>query len=139
MSETSRHPGALDLGIGSLDLEHQGQLDHMEALEHAIESNRSIDEVTQLTEDLLQYLEAHFTSEQIAMRESAYPAYEDHVREHDEAITLVRELEAGVRSGDATPGPGVLHTLRRRLVEHVHTTDAALAAYLNRRERPTDD
>lgn len=97
----------------------------MELLERAIDSGRPENEVRALAEDLAHYLEAHFASEQIAMRESAYPAYEDHVREHDEAMSLLRRLLDLDRDQWAT----ALVELRETLVRHVHTTDSAFAGF----------
>lgn len=128
MTQERNPPRKLDLGHAALDREHQGQLEHTDALERAIQAGASAPEVARLTEDLIQYLEAHFASEQIAMRESAYPAYEEHVHEHDEAIALVREFQKSSREQSLQ----ALQVLRERLHRHVHTTDATLAEFLKR-------
>ena len=123
----------LDLGVESMDREHRGQLEHMSLLEAAIEEGRPAAEIARLTEDLVQYLQAHFLSEQISMRESAYPAYEDHLGEHDEAVLLLEQLEERARAGDLRAGSELLTVLRGLLVEHVHRSDSTLVTYLTRR------
>ena len=129
MAEDTNVPGPLALGLDALDREHQGQAEHMERLERAIESGRPDDEVRDLVENLVQYLEAHFASEQIAMRESAYAAYEDHVREHDDSMDRLR----GLVDVDRDQRTMALVELRETLVRHVHTSDAAFVGFLKQK------
>jgi hemerythrin-like metal-binding protein len=122
--------GAVDLGVEMLDAEHKGQLERMEELESAIRDGAARPELSARLDELVRFLEAHFMSEQIAMREHAYPAYEAHVREHEDAIELLRDLEARCSRGDAEVAVEILAALRGWLVSHIHTTDHSLAEFM---------
>lgn len=130
MDEERDDAGAVDLGVEMLDAEHRGQLERMEALERAIRDGAARPELSARLEELIRYLEAHFMSEQIAMREHAYPAYEAHVREHEDAIELLRDLEARCSRGEAEVAVEILAALRGWLVSHIHTTDHSLAEFM---------
>ena len=81
-------------------------------------------------ESLIGYLEAHFLSEQIVMREHAYPGYDAHRLDHDEAIALMRRLQARFLAGDLAASEELMRALRGWLVGHIQSADRLLAGYL---------
>lgn len=126
MDEERDDAGAVDLGVEMLDAEHRGQLERMEELERAIRDTAARPELSARLEELIRYLEAHLMSEQIAMREHAYPAYEAHVREHEDAIELLRDLEAPLlarRRGGRLGGPRGIE----RLADQPHPHDGSFS------------
>lgn len=123
-------PHSLEIGIPSVDAEHREQLDRMVRLRDAILGGGNPESIADDLESLTDYVDAHFTSEQILMREQAYPDYAAHVREHDTAVELLRNLEIRVRSGDATASAEVLTALKGWLVSHIDRADRALAGFL---------
>ena len=125
----------LDIGIPSVDAEHREQLARMSRLQEAILAGGDPEAIADDLESLTDYIDAHFTSEQILMREQAYPDYAAHLREHDTAIDLLRKLESRVRSGDATASADVLMALKGWLVSHIDRADRALAGFLLERGR----
>ncbi len=120
---------AADLGVPALDAEHRGQIELMNHVGEAITSGFSAVEITAAVDSLVGYLEAHFMSEQVAFREQAYPAYQAHQQEHDEAIALLRELRARAAAGDARALLDLLGGLEGWLVQHIRTSDAAFARF----------
>jgi hemerythrin-like metal-binding protein len=119
-----------DLGIAALDTEHRGQLELMNRLADALAAGRPEEEIGAKLEALIAYLDAHFMSEQITMREQSYPAYEAHVREHEEALELMNALEERCADGDVQVSAEILAALRGWLVDHVQTADRALAQFM---------
>lgn len=130
MSQPSSDPRSLEIGIPSVDAEHREQLDRMARLQSAILGGGDPEGIADDLESLTDYIDAHFTSEQILMREQAYPEYASHLREHDTAIELLRHLEARVRSGDAAASADVLSALKGWLVSHIDRADRSLAGFL---------
>ena len=126
---------SLDIGIPSVDAEHREQLARMSRLQEAILGGGDPEAIADDLESLTDYIDAHFTSEQILMREQAYPDYTAHLREHDAAIDLLRNLEGRVRSGDAAASADVLSALKGWLVAHIDRADRALAGFLLERGR----
>ena len=133
MHQDSGVPHSLELGIPTVDAEHREQLDRMVRLHQAILGGGEPETIADDLESLTDYLDAHFTSEQILMREQAYPDYGSHLREHDTAVEILRNLEARVRSGDANASAELLSALKGWLVSHIDRADRALATYLQER------
>ena len=104
-----------------------------EGLKQAIEQGDAAGEIAARLDELIHYLDAHFMSEQLAMREHAYPGYEAHVREHDDAIDLLRKLESRCKSGEGDVAMEILGALRGWLIGHIQTTDHALAEFMKSR------
>lgn len=124
---------AIALGVPTLDVEHEEQLARMDRLAAAIVAAQPSHAVAGDLESLIGYLEAHFLSEQIVMREQAYPAYDAHRHEHDEALTLLRHLQERYLSGDLAASEELMRGLRGWLLGHIQSADRALAGYLTSR------
>jgi hemerythrin-like metal-binding protein len=113
-----------------VEAEHRVQLDLVRALRETLtrgDEDRTAS--SDLLRQLLDYSEAHFLSEQLLMRLYAYPAYEEHVHEHDRLIERLR----GISSDWAEGGGAAVDLLARVedwLVTHMSTTDRALEGYL---------
>jgi hemerythrin len=126
-------PRSLEIGIPSVDAEHREQLERMARLQSAILGGGDPKMIADDLESLTDYVDVHFTSEQILMREQAYPEYATHLREHDTAVELLRNLETRVRSGDANASAEILTALKGWLVSHIDRADRALATFLRER------
>lgn len=82
---------------------------------------------------LVSFLEAHFLSEQIAMRELAYPGYEARVQEPDQAVNLLRALETRWRRGDTEASADILEARRAWPFTRIRTVDRDLAEFVRNR------
>lgn len=118
----------LTTGIAAMDAEHAVQVAHVDAVIAALSQGRPAHEVAAAVERLAGYTEAHFLGEQLLMRQEAYPAYEQHVQEHDRLIARLRELKARCAKGPIAGDEPAL--FRDWLVAHIQTEDVALAGYL---------
>jgi hemerythrin-like metal-binding protein len=123
-------PDLVRLGAEWLDTEHEAQLEEMNALGQAIADGKPKSEILAAIDHLVEFLEGHFLSEQIAMREWAYPDYESHVREHDNAVGLLRDLRVRMVADDPDAAGEVIRGLRGWLLGHVRSADADLARFL---------
>ena len=116
-----------------MEAEHQVQRELVRALKEALgagEDDPASGAVPALLRRLVDYSDAHFLSEQLLMRLYAYPAYADHVLEHDRLIGELRALaERWEKGGRGEAGP-LLQQVERWLLTHMATTDKALQAYL---------
>lgn len=124
---------SIELGIPSIDAEHGAQLERMRRLGAAIREGAPAERLGEALEGLIGYLDAHFLSEQITMREHAYPDYEAHVHEHDHAVSILQELRGRILSGDVAVSDELLRSLDGWLVAHIHSADRRLAEYLRSR------
>jgi hemerythrin len=114
--------------------EHQVQMDLLRALRDTLgrgDEGRSAS--GGLLKQLLDYSEAHFLSEQLLMRLYAYPAYEEHVQEHDRLIGDLRDLSVAWTEGESEAAGSLLARVEDWLLTHMSTTDKALEGYLAER------
>jgi hemerythrin-like metal-binding protein len=114
-----------------MEAEHRVQLELLRGLQETLArggEDRSAS--TDLLKQLLEYSEAHFLSEQLLMRLHAYPAYGEHVQEHDRLIGTLRRLSEDWAAGEAEAAGNLLRSVEDWLLTHMGTTDEALAAYL---------
>ncbi len=137
MDHRAPDPDLVRLGAEWLDSEHEAQLEEMNALGRAIAGGKPKEEVLARLDALVGFLEGHFLSEQIAMREWAYPDYEAHVREHDGAVGLLRELRARIDADDPDAPGEILRGPRGWLLGHVRSADADLARFLGAAPSPS--
>jgi hemerythrin len=110
--------------------EHQVQLHLVRALREGLEKGEDRASTSTLLRQLLDYSDAHFLSEQLLMRLYAYPAYEDHVGEHDRLVAELRTMADRWEEGEGEPAGRLLLRVEEWLVGHMTTADQALEAYL---------
>ena len=113
-----------------MEAEHRVQLDLVRALREALEKGDDRASISILLRQVLDYSDAHFLSEQLLMRLYAYPAYEDHVGEHDRLVDELRAMADSWEKGEGEAAGRLLLRVEEWLVTHMSTTDQALEAYL---------
>jgi hemerythrin len=114
-----------------VEAEHRVQLELLRNVREALargDEDRSVS--ADLLRQLLDYSEAHFLSEQLLMRLHAYPAYEEHVQEHDRLIESLRTLSEDWSRGEGEAAGNLLGRVEDWLLTHMKTTDEVLAGYL---------
>lgn len=117
-------------GVAEVDREHLEQIALVEALESAAREGAPAQEQRERLARLTEFTNAHFLSEQLLMRRHAYPMYEDHVQDHDQAIAVLRDLQAGLDRGEGALPVETLESLRRWLLAHMRSRDRAFGTYL---------
>lgn len=106
---------AFKVNIPQVDQEHHRLFDLIKAL--------SLDSVEKTVDELLEYVVTHFSNEQALMEKSGYPAFEAHLKLHEEFGAQVAEF---MGSGDDWTEARV-HEIRRFLnkwlIGHIMTHD----------------
>lgn len=125
-----KDPHDVVTGVAEVDQEHAEQIALVEALESAAREGAPVGEQQELLARLTEFTNAHFLSEQLLMRKQAYPMYEDHVQDHDQAIAVLRELQGRLDRGEGALPVATLESLRRWLLAHMRTRDRAFGNYL---------
>lgn len=72
----------------------------------------------------------HFGDEERWMRESAFPAFDCHQREHDKVLDVLAEVERRFTEGDEEVVRRLAAELPNWFALHATTMDAALVAWL---------
>ncbi len=122
---------ALSVGIADVDAQHKELFRRARAFADGL-TGRSRQEVGQLLSYLRAYAVTHFDEEEEVMRDAAYPGLKRHKAEHDrfmrDIMKLTREQER--RRGAGVAPAALARWLEDWLVEHVSSTDTAMARFL---------
>ncbi|WP_022660372.1 bacteriohemerythrin [Paucidesulfovibrio longus] len=120
----------LEVGIGLLDAQHMNMVKLINTLGEAVEKDQGKTVVNEVMEQLKLYTSYHFTSEERLLRIHNYPAYEEHLREHQEFSDEVEDFYLDLRTG--VPGvSAALHDyLRQWFVVHIQDEDQRYAKFL---------
>lgn len=78
MTKTTHLDDDAHLGQDALDLEHQGQIDLLLAVEMGLRGAAGKAQLHTLLDRLIEFSNIHFMSEQVLMREQAYPGLPAH-------------------------------------------------------------
>jgi hemerythrin len=128
----------LSVGIEEIDAQHRELFRRAARFAEGLET-RTREEVAQLLSYLRHYAAVHFAAEEEWMRITAYPGHRLHRAEHERFLRELLSLSGEhVRRGN--PGlrsEAVSAWLRRWLVAHLGTHDAALTEFLFQRGAPT--
>jgi hemerythrin-like metal-binding protein len=114
------------LGFTQMDNTHRAFVDLVNGLGTADRPT-----FTTLFAELLLHTEAHFAAEWVLMRESSFPAIQEHTGEHQRVLNEMRYFAKKVAGGSVAIGRDyVSQQLPRWFDLHAITMDSALAAHL---------
>ncbi len=132
MTKTIDSGSEVHLGQDALDAEHQGQVRLLLAVEKELcGANRTRAGV--LLDELIEYSNIHFMSEQVLMREHAYPGLPAHEAEHDQLMDQIRDFQKRFELDEASLTAAGISTVRDWVLRHIRTKDTAFARYLSER------
>lgn len=112
-----------------IDGEHQVQTAMLRALGDALRAGRDATQARALLEQLVEYSDVHFMSEQLLMRMCSYPDYDDHVLDHDRMMEALHGMAARHAASDGALAPGEIDELTQFLLRHIATRDRRFTAY----------
>ena len=113
-----------------LDAEHQGQMDLLLLVEDELNGAADPHRLALLLDRLIEFTDIHFMSEQVLMRERAYPGLAAHEAEHTRLIEQMRSFQNSVEAGKQAFTAADVTGLRGWVLQHIQTKDAAFASYL---------
>ncbi|WP_146002686.1 bacteriohemerythrin [Telmatospirillum siberiense] len=113
-----------------MDAEHKVQIGLIQALEQSLQQGRGRSDISSILNQLVEYTNIHFMSEQLLMRLHAYPDIGGHEMEHDHLIEQLRKVEDGFVAGDSEMTASEITMLKRLVVDHIKTHDQTFAKYL---------
>ena len=103
------------IGVAQVDQEHR----HLFALVRAL----SLESVEQTVEELLDYVVTHFSNEQDMMEKSGYPAFEQHLKLHEEFAAQVADFLGTGTEWTEDRVQELRRFLNKWLIGHIMTHD----------------
>jgi hemerythrin len=103
------------IGVAQVDQEHR----HLFTLVRAL----NLDSVDQTVEELLDYVVTHFSNEQELMEKSGYPAFEQHLKLHEEFAAQVADFLGNGEAWTEERIQELRRFLNKWLIGHIMTHD----------------
>ncbi len=126
----------LSLGVEQIDDQHKELLARFDMLLAACKQGKGSEEVLHLLSFLDEYVVKHFGDEEVLQRQSKFPGYESHHREHETFIERIAELKGRMRSEGGVQIDHVLDTnklLLDWLIRHISVRDREVGRHLKSR------
>lgn len=110
------------IGIAQVDQEHR----HLFTLVRAL----NLESVDQTVDELLDYVVTHFSNEQDMMEKSGYPAFEAHLKLHEEFASQVADFLGSGLAWDEDRIQDLRRFLNKWLIGHIMTHDLRFGKWL---------
>jgi len=119
----------LELGIPEIDHQHMGFFRLVDRCEKAADGGETHEFVEEILEQLVDYIDEHFSYEKEAMRKVDYPGIKVHQQEHAFFVRKVMDVFEDAREGICPLKNGMLEFLKDWFSNHIMTTDQRMAIY----------
>lgn len=112
----------------TMDGEHRIQFGLIQALQDAVDEGKDGNTIAALLQQLIDYSEAHFLSEELLMRLASYDDYEDHMEKHHALLDSLRNaLQQFQSTGRLEMVSQVAKSTMAFMIRHIQTSDIRFA------------
>ena len=123
---------SMSVGLERIDNEHRKLIDIINDVSDAIRDDKAGEITEWVLSDMTDYTEYHFSTEEVLMKENAYPKAAEHIKEHEEFKAKLRELQEQYKLMKGSVSMIILRFLKEWLVRHILDTDKELVFFLNK-------
>ena len=117
-------------GIEKLDRQHESLTDLLNALNESYRGNKPRDVLLFRLDQLIEAVHAHFTDEEIMMKERGYPDLDLHKSEHDFLLSQAAHFREEFASEKVALTESMMDYLRDWLRDHILISDRRMARFL---------
>lgn len=117
------------VGIQKIDDQHKMLFNLVNDLHKAMVEGNGKDHLEATLNKLFVYTELHFKIEEDYMRETHFPGYLSHKKEHDSFKASVMEFQTEFRAGNVGLTISTMSFLRDWLSDHILGTDQKYSSY----------
>lgn len=111
------------VGVSIIDEEHKRLIELINNVIVAKQHNNNQNELLKILNEMVEYANTHFKTEETYMIKFKYPEYQYHKEEHLDFSVKTLAYESRVVSGDLHVATEILEYLKSWLVEHIQRTD----------------
>ncbi|MGE4299915.1 MAG: bacteriohemerythrin [Desulfovibrionaceae bacterium] len=119
----------LEIGVGSIDKQHQRLVELINDLHAAMKNRKSKETILKTFEHLKDYTVTHFGAEEKLFARFKYPQTKEHMEEHHKFVAKVLEWEGALTSGKATVSMDIMRFLKDWLTKHIMVVDKKYAPF----------
>lgn len=118
------------VGVQELDDQHKGLIHMINEMHYAMNQDKGQDAISSIVEQMLDYMETHFGTEEAYLQKFGYPALGTHLRQHEEFRDKARDLHERIRQGDFILSFEIVQFLSDWLQNHIKVADMKYATLL---------
>lgn len=119
-----------EIGHARVDEQHRQLVGMINRMYKAMKEGSGDSEIEPILDDLLDYAQLHFTVEEEAMRDSAFPGLEAQLQEHVDLTRRVLHLRNKWQKERSVKTIDLLDLLRQWFVDHISKSDIEFGRYL---------
>jgi len=119
-----------ETGIAEIDAQHRKLVGIINELSDAMMNKKGHTIVPKVLEELVDYIQLHFTTEEEIMRNTKYPALGEHCQEHLMMTTKVLEFKRNYSKDHEIKVGDILTFLCNWLKEHIVVSDMKLREHI---------
>ncbi len=120
----------MSVGIDSIDNQHKHLIDQINVLYNAMHDGHSKDVLESVLQELIDYGNTHFKTEEELFKTYNYPDKFDHEKEHNDFLNTVDDLFEQFKKGEYKVSLETLHFLRDWITHHIKERDMAYGPFL---------
>lgn len=122
----------LSVGQPSIDADHKHLIMYLNDLNAAMTAPTfSPAKVGKILVKLIEYTQEHFTREERIMQQVGYPKFEEHARQHRDAVRALSELSNGFARDPSVQNVEKIYNFTANwLVHHIIMQDTQLTPYV---------
>lgn len=111
------------VGVRELDEQHKALIRMINEMHYAMNNDRGQEAISAIVEQMFDYMETHFTTEEGYMQRFHYPGLQTHQRQHEEFRAKARDLRQRVNQGEFVLSFEIVRFLSDWLQNHIMVTD----------------
>lgn len=114
------------VGVASVDLEHRNLIDLINDLHALLGDEAGVEKVTTMLGEIFAQISAHFALEERYMRETRYPHFPEHKKDHEALLDELRDIMDRVEDDGWYDEAALSDELSDWFTNHFRTHDALL-------------
>ena len=123
----------LSVGVTLFDNDHKELISIANRLHDSITVGSQQVVLAPILNELLNYTIFHFGHEEGMMLQYAYPAYEQHKKEHDALVAKVQDYSDQVKAGKTSISLSLIGFLKDWLVNHIMVSDKEYSEFFSKK------
>jgi hemerythrin len=121
------------IGVRAMDDQHGILMDTMNEIRLASIRGAGREQIHLLMNQLIEFTEMHFASEEQLMEQNGFPSLAEHRAGHQRLLAHLHESAHWVQHGETVPMRTLLGFLRDAFFEHMEGLDQQFGPWLNER------
>ena len=122
------------VGVKRIDEQHKKLILIINKLYESFVDQTTGQKLKEIINDLVEYTQYHFKTEEELFLESSYPDAENHIQQHQEFIRKISKFKSDLEDGKTSLTFQLMNFLRNWLMNHIAISDQAYAGHFRTKE-----